>query len=142
MPLVYGMIVFMKSLPPLSCTTTSTGAFTLTVIVNFLLYVSSRVIQFLGPAPVSRFPPPETGEGEGGGEGRWRAQTVLLPPIPTFPRQGGRGRRPREVRGKSRTKWSWRLISFSLGISCELVLFRGHNQLQQATHTHGTRLAF
>src|SRR5919197_3123345 len=65
MPLVYGMIVFMKSLPPLSCTTTSTGALALKAIVSFLL-----------------------------------------------------------------------------GISRELVLFRGHNQLQQATHAHGTRLTF
>ncbi len=45
-------------------------------------------MQFSGPAPVRLFPPPETGEGEGGGEGRWRAQAVLLPPIPTFLRQG------------------------------------------------------
>ena len=37
------------------------------------------------------FPSPSTGEGEGGGEGQWRAQATLLPPIPTFPRQGGRG---------------------------------------------------
>ena len=28
-----------------------------------------------------------------------------FPPIPTFPRQGGRGRRPREARGKARTEW-------------------------------------
>ena len=64
-----------------------------------------RVIQFSGPAPVSLFPPPETGEGKGGGEDRWSAQTVLLPPIPTFPRQGGRGRMPRKARRKSRTEW-------------------------------------
>src|SRR5437867_1133896 len=64
-----------------------------------------RVIQFSRPAPVSLFPPPETGEGQGGGEGRWRAQTVLLPPIPTFPRQGGRSRRPRKAKEKSRTEW-------------------------------------
>ncbi len=52
-------------------------------------------------------PSPSTGEGEGGGEGRWRTQTMLLPPlpIPPFPRQGGRGRRLREARGKSRTEW-------------------------------------
>jgi len=37
------------------------------------------------------FPSPSTGEGEGGGEGWWRTQAMLLPPIPTFPRQGGRG---------------------------------------------------
>ncbi len=69
---------------------------------------ATRVIQFLGPASVSLFPPPETGEGEGGGEGWWRAHAVLLPPIPTFPRQGGRGRRPGEARRKSRTEWPWR----------------------------------
>src|SRR5438093_7115966 len=40
MPLVYGMIVFMKSLPPVSCITTSTGAFGLTAIVIFLLCIT------------------------------------------------------------------------------------------------------
>src|SRR5947209_11674674 len=40
MPLVYGIIVFMKSLPPVSCTTTSTGAFALTAIVIFLLCIT------------------------------------------------------------------------------------------------------
>src|SRR5712691_13037 len=65
----------------------------------------NRVMQFAGSVLDSLFPPPETGEGEGGGEGWWSAQAVLLPPIPTFPRQGGRGRRPREKRGKSRTAW-------------------------------------
>src|SRR5215813_2243578 len=65
MPLVYGMIVFIKSLSPLSCTTTSTGALALKAIVSFLL-----------------------------------------------------------------------------GVLCELVFFRGHNQLQQTTHAHGTHLAF
>jgi hypothetical protein len=39
-------------------------------------------------------PSPSTGEGEGGGEGRWSAYAVLLPPIPTFPREGGRGKKP------------------------------------------------
>src|SRR5689334_22196372 len=34
------------------------------------------------------FPSPSTGEGEGGGEGRRSVPAVLLPPIPTFPRQG------------------------------------------------------
>src|SRR5262245_27477150 len=34
------MIVFMKSLPPVSCTTTSTGAFALTAIVIFLLCIT------------------------------------------------------------------------------------------------------
>src|SRR5712692_11977094 len=83
-----------------------------TFAVYILLYHSVsvkntmiRVMQFSGPAPVSLFPPPETGEGEGGGEDQWRTQAVLLPPIPTFPRQGGRGRRPREARKKSRTEW-------------------------------------
>ena len=32
------------------------------------------------------------------------------PPIPPFPRQGGRGRRPREARGKSRTEWPCTLL--------------------------------
>src|SRR6266446_3828738 len=77
-------------------------------------HISGRVIQFSGPAPVSLFPPPEMGEGEGGGAGRWRAQAVLLPPIPTFPRQGGRGRSPREARGKSRTEWPWQARRSSL----------------------------
>src|SRR5712691_4862611 len=63
------------------------------------------------------FPSPSTGEGEGGGEGRWRTQAMLLPPIPPFPRQGGRGRRPRETRGKSRTEWPWSTPSLA-GFRC------------------------
>jgi len=57
-----------------------------------------------GPHACQFFPSPSTGEGEGGGEGRWSAQAVLRPPIPTFPRQGGRSRSPREAKGKSRTE--------------------------------------
>src|SRR5712691_544840 len=91
-----------------------------TFAVYILLYHSVsvkntmiRVMQFSGPAPVSLFPPPETGEGEGGGEDQWRTQAVLLPPIPPFPRQGGRGRRPREARRKSRTEWPCTMITKS-----------------------------
>jgi hypothetical protein len=40
------MIVFMKSLPPVSCTTTSTGALALMVIVSFLLGVSRELVLF------------------------------------------------------------------------------------------------
>ncbi len=64
------------------------------------------------------FPSPSTGEGEGGGEGRWRTQAMLLPPHPGLPpRQGGRGRRPREARGKSRTEWpcGWVAIPYPTG---------------------------
>ena len=69
-----------------------------TFAVYILLYHSVsvkntmiRVMQFSGPAPVSLFPPPETGEGEGGGEGWWRAHAVLLPPHPNLPPPGGKG---------------------------------------------------
>ncbi len=48
-------------------------------------------MQFSGPAPVRLFPPPETGEGQGGGEGRWQAQAVHLPPHPNLPPPGGKG---------------------------------------------------
>ena len=44
-----------------------------------------KVMQFSGAVPVRLFPPPETGEGEGGGEGRWCAQAVLLPQSQPFP---------------------------------------------------------
>src|SRR5712692_5933315 len=37
---------------------------------------------------LQHIPSPSTGEGEGGGEGRWSTYATLLPPIPTFPRQG------------------------------------------------------
>src|SRR5713101_4003673 len=60
----------------------------------------SRVIQFLGPTSVSLFPPPETGEGEGGGEGWWRAHAVLLPPHPNLPPPGGKGSQARGGEGK------------------------------------------
>src|SRR5262249_19071293 len=50
--------------------------------------------RFSGSAAVSLFPPPETGEGEGGGEGWWPDQAVLLPPISTLARL----RRRRAVR--------------------------------------------
>src|SRR5712692_4034031 len=39
-------------------------------------------------------PSPSTGEGKGGGEGRWSPHAGLIPPIPTFPRQGGRSKTP------------------------------------------------
>ncbi len=64
-------------------------------------------MQFSGPVPVSLFPPPETGEGEGGGEGWWNAQAVLLPPHPTLPPPGGKGPKAQEARVKSRTVWLW-----------------------------------
>ena len=64
----------------------------------------NRVIQFSGAVAVSLYPPPETGEGKGGGEGRWSAQTVLSPHPHLLP-TGGRDRRPREAKGKSRTAW-------------------------------------
>ena len=50
--------------------------------------------------PCPSFPSPSTGEGEGGGEGRWRAPAMLLPPIPAFPRQGGRGGKAQGGAGK------------------------------------------
>jgi hypothetical protein len=36
-------------------------------------------------------PPPETGEGWGGGEALGRQHTPLLSPIPAFPHTGGKG---------------------------------------------------
>jgi len=50
-----------------------------------------RVIQFSAPSPVGFLPPPETGEGWGGGEELGSPHTLLLPPIPAFPRTGGKG---------------------------------------------------
>src|SRR2546426_7882768 len=43
---------------------------------------------------LQRVPSPSTGEGKGGGEGRWRHMPGSSP-IPTFPRQGGRSTTPR-----------------------------------------------
>jgi hypothetical protein len=63
-----------------------------------------RVIQFSGAVAVSLYPPPETGEGKGGGEGRWSAQTVLSPHPHLLPTgEGiedlGRRRENRELHG-------------------------------------------
>src|SRR5712691_5156278 len=70
--------------------------------LSTLVVHSCRAIQFSDPRLSVFSLPLCEGEGEGGGAGRWSAQAVLLPPIPTFPpREGGRGRRLRK-RGENR----------------------------------------
>jgi hypothetical protein len=63
---------------------------------------SCRVIQFSAPALGGFLPPPETGEGWGGGE-EFGSQPPgpLPPPIPAFPRAGGKGLTPPSCTGKS-----------------------------------------
>jgi hypothetical protein len=53
--------------------------------------MSTRAIQFSDPRLSVFSLPLGEGEGEGGGAGRWSAQAVLLPPIPTCPPARGEG---------------------------------------------------
>ena len=55
-------------------------------------YYNGQGHAVLRRASVRLFPPPETGEGQGGGVDQGRAYAMLLPPIPAFPRQEGEGK--------------------------------------------------
>jgi hypothetical protein len=58
--------------------------FPLTQCTTIYPFVSGS-FSFREPRPVRLFPPPETGEGEGGGEDQRCVQAVLLPPFQPFP---------------------------------------------------------
>ena len=66
--------------------------FFLSISIPWLVaVVSARVIQFSTSSPVGVPPPPETGEGWGGGEALGGQHTPLLSPHPSLPPHWGEG---------------------------------------------------